>query len=102
VGVRIKDVLDRLGGESLDDLEEFLRAAGIVGVHDDEVVVHLDDRCVAVALAFIANKEPDAGSDLKLRCGLPRRGLRGRSQGGGERVLVVNAAPPMVIARRNA
>jgi hypothetical protein len=37
------------------------RAARIVGVHHDQVILHLDDNVVAVPLVRIAFQEPDTG-----------------------------------------
>src|SRR5207248_11498872 len=63
--VRVEDELDGLGGDLLGVIDHFARTAGEIGVDDDEVILHLDDGVVAVALVLdVAFAEPDAGGDL--------------------------------------
>ena len=65
VVVRIEDVLHRLGRNLLDIREGGPCPAGEVGVHHDQVVLHLDDDVVAVAeILQIALAEPDPRPDL--------------------------------------
>jgi hypothetical protein len=60
----MKTYLHRFGRELFRIGHGEARAAGEVGVDDDEVVLHLDDRVVGVALLHVAFAEPDAVGDL--------------------------------------
>src|SRR5689334_2051609 len=65
VMVRVEDVFYRLPRNSLDVGHSSSGAAGIVGVHYDEVVLHLDDDVIAVPILIeVALPEPDARNDL--------------------------------------
>jgi len=83
VMVGIEDVADRFGGEFADVGESGLRAAREVGVNDYQIVFHLDDDVVAMALAFdVAFAKPDALDDF-LDCVRLGIGL-GDEDAGGE------------------
>ena len=65
VMVRIEDVLHRLAGEPFDIGQRGAGAAWKVGVHHDQVVLHLDDDVVAVAQVHqVALAEPYPRHDL--------------------------------------
>ena len=61
--VRVEDVLHGFLGDPLRVRHRPARAAGEIGVHDDQVVLHFDDHVIAVTLVHIAFAEPDAGRD---------------------------------------
>ena len=64
VVVGVEDVLHRFGGDAAEVGHGGAGAAGEVGVHHDEVILHLDDGVVAVAeVGEISLAEPDAGRD---------------------------------------
>ncbi len=65
----------------MDVADEFAGTAGIVGVDDDEIVLHLDDDVVAVALGGVAEEKPDARGDFLGGEGI---GLGGGGAGQGE------------------
>src|SRR5215470_14680105 len=63
--VCIEDVLHGLRRDLFDVRHGRAGAAGVIGIHDDEVVLHLDDDVIAMAiLVEIALPEPDARDDL--------------------------------------
>src|ERR1035438_2165205 len=54
VVVRVEDILDGLGREAFAIGHGAARAAGIVGFDDHQIIFHLDDRVIAVALFHAA------------------------------------------------
>ena len=65
VVVGIEDVLHGLRRNLFNVRHRRAGAAGVIGIHDDEVVLHLDHDVIAMAvLVEIALPEPDAGDDL--------------------------------------
>jgi len=64
VVMRVKDVLDGFGRNSLRRFHGQARSAGEVRIHYDQVVFHLDDDVVGVAeVGKVALAEPDTGDD---------------------------------------
>src|SRR5437016_2062495 len=89
VMVRVENILHRLVGDALGRLHGQARADGVVGVHHDEVILHLDEDVVAVTLPLdVALAEPDAGGDqldligLRVRAGREEGGSREKDKGG--------------------
>ena len=71
----IEDVLDRLRRNLLGVLHRQPRAAREIGIHDDEVVLHLDDDVVAVVLVHRSpsrNHTPGAICFTVFGCASPR------------------------------
>ena len=60
MGMGVEDEQDRFGRELVDVANQFAGAAGVIGINDDEVVLHLDDDVVAITLRRIAEEKPDA------------------------------------------
>ncbi len=71
VVVRIEDKLHRLRRNFRSIGQNCSRAAGEVCIHDDEIILHLDDAVVAMPLAQdIAFAKPYAGRDQLYSVGL--------------------------------
>jgi len=61
----VKDIFHRLLGGLLDICKASLCAAGIVGVHDNQIILHLDPDIVAVTLFDnFTLSEPNSRADL--------------------------------------
>src|ERR1039458_9405602 len=84
VVVGVEDVFDGLGREAFAIGHGAARAAGKVGIDDHQIIFHLDDHVIAVALFHIAFAEPDTGSDQAngFRRGV---GTRDEQSDGGKR-----------------
>ena len=63
VMVGVEDVFDGLTRKPLHVRHGGAGAAGIVGIDDDHIILHLDDYVVAMTLVQIAFAEPDSGHD---------------------------------------
>jgi hypothetical protein len=59
MGMRVEDEKDGFGREPVNVTDQFAGAAGIIGVDDDKVVLHLDHDVIAVAFRRIAGEKPD-------------------------------------------
>src|SRR5215475_7886953 len=92
VMVGVENVFHRLGGDALAIGEGGARATRIVGVDYEQVVFHLDDDVVAVALVHITLAEPDARSNVfhligfglrprRKKCGSGEHGKSGNQNG---------------------
>ena len=82
VVMSIEDVLDGFGRDAVGGFQGESRAAGEIGVDDDQVILHLDDDVVGVAeVREVAFTEPDAGNDqfdlARLRLGTGREKRHG-------------------------
>src|SRR5579875_469029 len=87
VVVGVENVADGLGGDAFHIGHGGAGAAGIIGVDDDDVIFHLDNDVVGVALIEIAFAEPDSrrhdahglGIGLGARCQKSQAGKDGKS-----------------------
>ncbi len=81
--MRIENELHRLGRDFLGVRHRQPRPAREIGVHDDQVALHLDDDVVAVLLVHeIALAEPHARRDLfhRVRLRIPARDHKSRRE----------------------
>ena len=69
--MRIEDITHRLRESCFTSYNQLTCARRIVRIHHDQVILHLDDSCVAVALRSVSEQEPDSRRDQARRRRLP-------------------------------